>query len=40
MILSKLIEAYNSSDFVNTELYDSIKRWETENDQITLNPNL
>lgn len=40
IIESKLIEAYNSSDFINTELYDSIKRWETENDQITLNPNL
>ncbi|MGI5991971.1 MAG: DUF4435 domain-containing protein [Methanosarcina sp.] len=39
IIESKLIEAYDSSDFVKTELYDSIRRWETENDQITLNPN-
>lgn len=36
----KLIEAYDLSDFVKTGLYNSIKKWEIENDQIILNPNL
>ncbi len=40
LIELKLIEAYESSDFIKTELYNSIKKWEIKNDQVTLNPNL